>query len=53
MILDDKLSNQEIIVLDGAIGSKIRRLGGCCGTTVERIRAMVGALPAAVGPRRA
>lgn len=28
MILDDKLSKQEIIVLDGAIGSEIARLGG-------------------------
>ncbi len=28
MILDNKLSNQEIIVLDGAIGSEIARLGG-------------------------
>ena len=28
MILDNKLSKQEIIVLDGAIGSEIARLGG-------------------------
>ena len=28
MILDDKLSKHEIIVLDGAIGSEINRLGG-------------------------
>ena len=28
MILDDKLSKKEIIVLDGAIGSEIARLGG-------------------------
>jgi|TARA_B100000315_G_scaffold260759_1_gene324909 homocysteine S-methyltransferase len=28
MILDDRLSKQEIIVLDGAIGSEIDRLGG-------------------------
>lgn len=28
MILDDQLSNREIIVLDGAIGSEIGRLGG-------------------------
>ncbi len=28
MILDDQLSKQEIIVLDGAVGSEIARLGG-------------------------
>ncbi|MCL0032043.1 homocysteine S-methyltransferase family protein [Dehalococcoidia bacterium] len=28
MILDDKLRNQEIIVLDGAVGSEIERFGG-------------------------
>ena len=28
MVLDDKLSKREIIVLDGAIGSEIARLGG-------------------------
>ena len=28
MILDNKLSKREIIVMDGAIGSEIARLGG-------------------------
>jgi methionine synthase I (cobalamin-dependent) len=31
----------------------VQIIGGCCGTTIEHIRAMVGALPDAVGPRRA
>jgi methionine synthase I (cobalamin-dependent) len=30
----------------------VQVIGGCCGTTIEHIRALVGALPHAVGPRR-
>ena len=33
MILDNKLSNQEIIILDGAIGSEIARLGGAMNSS--------------------
>jgi methionine synthase I (cobalamin-dependent) len=31
----------------------VQIIGGCCGTTIEHIRAMVGALPDAVGSRAA
>ena len=31
----------------------VQIIGGCCGTTIEHIRAMVEALPDAVGPRPA
>ena len=31
----------------------VQIIGGCCGTTIEHIRAMVGALPNAVGSRPA
>ena len=31
----------------------VQIIGGCCGTTIEHIRAMVGALPDAVGARSA
>ena len=33
MILDDKLRNQEIIVLDGAVGSEIERFGGAMSSS--------------------
>ena len=31
----------------------VQIIGGCCGTTIEHIRALVGALPSAVGARPA
>ncbi len=31
----------------------VQIIGGCCGTSIEHTRAMVGALPDALGPRRA
>ena len=31
----------------------VQIIGGCCGTTIEHIRAMVDALPDHVGPRPA
>lgn len=30
----------------------VQIIGGCCGTTIEHIRAMIEALPDAIGPRR-
>ncbi len=37
----------------GWVEGGVQIIGGCCGTTIEHIRAMVDRLPAAVGPRRA
>ncbi len=36
----------------GYVERGVQIIGGCCGTTVEHIRALAGALPAAVGPRQ-
>jgi methionine synthase I (cobalamin-dependent) len=35
----------------GWVEGGVQIVGGCCGTTIEHIRAMVGALPDAVGSR--
>jgi len=37
----------------GWVDSGVQIIGGCCGTTIEHIRAMVDELPAEVGPRKA
>ena len=37
----------------GWVEGGVQIIGGCCGTTIEHIRAMVGALPDAVGARPA
>ena len=37
----------------GWVGNGVQIIGGCCGTTIEHIRAMVDRLPPVVGPRRA
>jgi len=37
----------------GWVESGVQIIGGCCGATIEHIRAMVDALPDGVGPRRA
>ncbi|MBN33633.1 MAG: hypothetical protein CMM46_02435 [Rhodospirillaceae bacterium] len=36
----------------GWVDSGVQIIGGCCGTTIEHIRAMVDSLPDGVGPRR-
>ena len=37
----------------GWVEQGVQIIGGCCGTTIEHIRAMVDSLPDDVGPRRA
>ena len=37
----------------GWVEGGVQIIGGCCGTTIEHIRAMVDRLPPTVGPRRA
>ena len=37
----------------GWVEGGVQIIGGCCGTTIEHIRAMVDHLPPGVGPRRA
>ena len=37
----------------GWVEGGVQIIGGCCGTTIEHIRAMVGALPDAIGVRPA
>ncbi len=37
----------------GWVEGGVQIIGGCCGTTIEHIRAMGGALPNAIGARPA
>jgi len=56
---DDHMPTETVCAADfaqacrGWVDQGVQIIGGCCGTTIEHIRAMVDALPDGVGPRKA